>query len=32
SSGWEQGIAFVILLIVLVARPQGLLGRTLRRA
>lgn len=32
SSGWEQGIAFVILLIVLVARPQGLLGRALRRA
>jgi len=32
SSGWEQGIAFVILLIVLIARPQGLLGRTLRRA
>ena len=32
SSGWEQGIAFVILLAVLVARPQGLLGRALRRA
>ena len=32
SSGWEQGIAFVILLVVLVARPQGLLGRALRRA
>ncbi len=32
SSGWEQGIAFVILLVVLIVRPQGLLGRTLRRA
>jgi branched-chain amino acid transport system permease protein len=32
SSGWEQGIGFVLLLVVLIARPQGLLGRTLRRA
>jgi branched-chain amino acid transport system permease protein len=32
SSGWEQGIAFIILLAVLVARPQGLLGRAVRRA
>jgi branched-chain amino acid transport system permease protein len=32
SSGWEQGIAFILLLVVLVARPQGLLGRALRRA
>lgn len=32
SSAWEQGIAFVILLAVLVARPQGLLGRAARRA
>ena len=32
SSGWEQGIAFIILLGVLVVRPQGLLGRAVRRA
>ncbi|MBV8600818.1 MAG: branched-chain amino acid ABC transporter permease [Candidatus Eremiobacteraeota bacterium] len=32
ASAWEQGIAFVILLAVLVARPQGLLGRAARRA
>ena len=32
SSAWEQGIAFVILLAVLIVRPQGLLGRSTRRA
>ncbi|MBV8152228.1 MAG: branched-chain amino acid ABC transporter permease, partial [Candidatus Eremiobacteraeota bacterium] len=32
SSSWEQGVAFVILLAVLIARPQGLLGRAARRA
>jgi branched-chain amino acid transport system permease protein len=32
STGWEQGIGFLILVLVLVLRPQGLLGRTVRRA
>lgn len=32
SSGWEQGIAFAILIGVLVVRPQGLLGHAARRA
>jgi branched-chain amino acid transport system permease protein len=32
STGWEQGIGFLILVLVLVARPQGLLGRRARRA
>jgi branched-chain amino acid transport system permease protein len=32
STGWEEGIGFVILILVLVLRPQGLLGRAARRA
>ena len=32
STGWEQGIGFLILVLVLVVRPQGLLGRAVRRA
>jgi branched-chain amino acid transport system permease protein len=32
STGWEQGIGFLILVLVLVLRPQGLLGRAARRA
>jgi branched-chain amino acid transport system permease protein len=32
STGWEEGIGFLILVLVLVARPQGLLGRGARRA
>ena len=32
SPGWDQGIGFFILLLVLVVRPQGLLGRAARRA
>jgi len=32
STGWEEGIGFLILVLVLVLRPQGLLGRALRRA
>lgn len=32
SSGWEQGIAFLILIGVLIVRPQGLFGHAVRRA
>ena len=32
STGWEEGIGFLILVLVLVLRPQGLLGRAARRA
>jgi len=32
SPGWEQGVGFLILVLVLVLRPQGLLGRATRRA
>ena len=32
STGWEEGIGFLILVLVLVVRPQGLLGRAQRRA
>jgi branched-chain amino acid transport system permease protein len=32
STGWEQGVGFFILVLVLVLRPQGLLGRAVRRA
>lgn len=32
NAGWEQGIALVLLLIVLVVRPQGLFSRKSRRA
>lgn len=32
STGWEEGIGFLILVLVLVLRPQGLLGRAVRRA
>jgi branched-chain amino acid transport system permease protein len=32
STGWEQGVGFLILVLVLVLRPQGLLGRAARRA
>ncbi len=32
SPGWDQGVGFFILLLVLVVRPQGLLGRAARRA
>jgi branched-subunit amino acid ABC-type transport system permease component len=32
STGWEEGVGFLILVLVLVLRPQGLLGRTVRRA
>ena len=32
STGWEQGIGFLILVLALVLRPQGLLGRAARRA
>jgi branched-chain amino acid transport system permease protein len=31
-AGWEQGIAFFLLLVILLVRPQGLLGREVRRA
>jgi branched-chain amino acid transport system permease protein len=32
STGWEQGVGFLILVLVLVLRPQGLLGKRTRRA
>ncbi|BDE07268.1 branched-chain amino acid ABC transporter permease [Vulcanimicrobium alpinum] len=32
STGWEEGVGFLILVLVLVVRPQGLLGRAVRRA
>ncbi len=32
STGWEQGVGFVVLIAVLVLRPQGLFGRAVRRA
>ena len=32
STGWEQGVGFLILVLVLVLRPQGLLSRAARRA
>jgi branched-chain amino acid transport system permease protein len=32
SPGWDQGVGFIVLLLVLVVRPQGLLGRAARRA
>jgi len=32
STGWEQGVGFLILVLVLLLRPQGLLGRAVRRA
>ena len=32
ATGWEQGVGFFILVLVLVLRPQGLLGRAVRRA
>lgn len=32
STGWEQGAGFILLILVLVARPQGLFGRAVRRA
>jgi len=32
ATGWEQGVGFIILVLVLVLRPQGLLGRAARRA
>ena len=32
STGWEEGVGFLILVLVLVLRPQGLLGRAARRA
>jgi len=32
STGWEQGVGFILLIFVLVARPQGLFGRAVRRA
>jgi branched-chain amino acid transport system permease protein len=32
STGWEDGIGFLILVLVLVLRPQGLLGSAARRA
>ncbi len=32
STGWEQGVGFVMLIAVLVLRPQGLFGRAVRRA
>jgi len=32
STGWEEAVGFVILVLVLVLRPQGLLGRAVRRA
>ncbi len=32
ATGWEEGVGFVILVLVLVFRPQGLLGRASRRA
>jgi branched-chain amino acid transport system permease protein len=32
SAGWEQGIAFVLLIFVLVMRPQGLFAPRVRRA
>jgi branched-chain amino acid transport system permease protein len=32
STGWEQGIGFLILVLVLLLRPQGLLGRAVRQA
>src|SRR6202163_3831858 len=32
STGWEEGVGFLILVLVLVLRPQGMLGRAVRRA
>lgn len=32
ATGWEEGVGFVILILVLLFRPQGLLGRAVRRA
>jgi branched-chain amino acid transport system permease protein len=32
ATGWEHGVGFLILVLVLVFRPQGLLGRAVRRA
>jgi branched-chain amino acid transport system permease protein len=32
STGWEEAVGFLILVLVLVLRPQGLLGRAVRRA
>ena len=32
STGWEQGVGFILLILVLVVRPQGLFGRAVRRA
>ena len=32
STGWEQGVGFLVLILVLVLRPQGLLGRAGRQA
>jgi len=32
STGWEQGVGFIILVLVLLLRPQGLLGRAVRQA
>jgi branched-chain amino acid transport system permease protein len=32
STGWEEGVGFLILVLVLVLRPLGLLGRAVRRA
>ncbi|MGD0476147.1 MAG: branched-chain amino acid ABC transporter permease [Candidatus Velthaea sp.] len=32
STGWEEGVGFLILVLVLLLRPQGLLGRAVRRA
>jgi branched-chain amino acid transport system permease protein len=32
ATGWEQGVGFLILVLVLVFRPQGLLGRKVRSA
>ncbi len=32
GTGWEEGVGFLILVLVLVLRPQGLLGRAVRRA
>jgi branched-chain amino acid transport system permease protein len=32
ATGWEQGVGFIILVLVLLLRPQGLLGRSVRQA
>src|ERR1700681_1511053 len=32
STGWEEGVGVLILVLVLVLRPQGMLGRAVRRA